>query len=63
MYVNGKMRPVETAPGMGDGELKENDGEDKFNYHIFDILSEFFLNSTMCPHGGTLHFLGNWHFL
>jgi hypothetical protein len=25
MYENGKMRPVETTPGMGGG-LKENDG-------------------------------------
>jgi hypothetical protein len=25
MYVNGKMRPVETIPGMGEG-IKENDG-------------------------------------
>jgi hypothetical protein len=26
MYVNGKMRPVETIPGMRGGEMKENDG-------------------------------------
>jgi hypothetical protein len=25
MHVNGKMRPVETTPGMGDG-IKENGG-------------------------------------
>jgi hypothetical protein len=25
MYVNGKMRPVETIPGMGRREIKEND--------------------------------------
>jgi hypothetical protein len=25
MYENGKMRPVETSPGMGEG-LKESDG-------------------------------------
>jgi hypothetical protein len=25
MYENGKMRPVETLPGMGGG-IKENDG-------------------------------------
>jgi hypothetical protein len=24
MYVNGKMRPVETVPGMWGGRLKEN---------------------------------------
>jgi hypothetical protein len=28
MYVNGKMRPVETVPGMG--EMKKNDGGGKF---------------------------------
>jgi hypothetical protein len=26
MYDNGKMRPVETTPGMGGGRIKENDG-------------------------------------
>jgi hypothetical protein len=32
-YENGKMRPAETIPGMGD---KENDGGGEFNYDIFD---------------------------
>jgi hypothetical protein len=27
MYESGKMRPVETFPGMGAGRIKENDGE------------------------------------
>jgi hypothetical protein len=26
MYESGKMRPVETIPLMGVGEMKENDG-------------------------------------
>jgi hypothetical protein len=26
MYENGKMRPVETIPGMGEGRIKNNDG-------------------------------------
>jgi hypothetical protein len=26
LYVNGKMRPVETIPGMRGGRIKENDG-------------------------------------
>jgi hypothetical protein len=26
MYINGKMRPAETTPGMGRGRIKENDG-------------------------------------
>jgi hypothetical protein len=32
MCVNGKMRPVETVPGMGGGEIKENGGGGEFNY-------------------------------
>jgi hypothetical protein len=27
MYQNEKMRPVETIPGMGRGNIKESDGE------------------------------------
>jgi hypothetical protein len=34
IYVNGKLRPVETIPRMGGGEKKENDGGDEFNYGI-----------------------------
>jgi hypothetical protein len=37
MYVNGKIIPVETVPGMG-GEINENDGGYEFNYDIFDTL-------------------------
>jgi hypothetical protein len=37
MYINGKMRPVETIPGMGEGGIKENVGGDEVNY---DILQE-----------------------
>jgi hypothetical protein len=28
------MRPGETIPGMGGGEIKENDGGGEFNYDI-----------------------------
>jgi hypothetical protein len=35
---NRKMRPVETIPRTRRGRIKENDGESKFNYDIFDIL-------------------------
>jgi hypothetical protein len=34
MYLNGKMRPVETLLGMGREEIKENDGGDEFNCAI-----------------------------
>jgi hypothetical protein len=36
MYVNGKMIPAETVPGMGGGG--NIDGEDEFKYDIFDTL-------------------------
>jgi hypothetical protein len=38
MYVHGKMRPVETIPGMGGRGIKENDGGGAFKYDIFDTL-------------------------
>jgi hypothetical protein len=31
MYVNGKMRPVQTIPGMWKGRKKGNDGGGTFN--------------------------------
>jgi hypothetical protein len=34
MYVSGKMRLVETIPGMGGGRIKENDGGGEFNYDL-----------------------------
>jgi hypothetical protein len=34
MYENGKIRCVETIPGMGEGKIKENDGRGEFNYEI-----------------------------
>jgi hypothetical protein len=38
VYANGKMIPVETIPGMGEGEIKENGEGDEFKYDIFDML-------------------------
>jgi hypothetical protein len=38
MYVNRKMRPVETILGMGEKGMKENGGGGEFKYNIFDIL-------------------------
>jgi hypothetical protein len=34
MHENGKMRPVETIPVIGEEGIKENDGGDEFNYDI-----------------------------
>jgi hypothetical protein len=36
MYVNGKMKPVETIPGMEEGVIKENERWGEFNCGIFD---------------------------
>jgi hypothetical protein len=33
-YENGKLRPIETLPGVGRKEIKENDGGGEFNYYI-----------------------------
>jgi hypothetical protein len=38
MYVNAKMTPGETIPGMGGGRIKENGGGREFKYVIFDTL-------------------------
>jgi hypothetical protein len=38
MYVNAKMIPVETVPGIGGEGLKESSGGGEFKYDIFDIL-------------------------
>jgi hypothetical protein len=46
MYVNRKMRPVETILRRNKGEIKENDGGAEFNY---DILLRTFVNATMYP--------------
>jgi hypothetical protein len=32
MYENGKMRPVETVPGIGRESIKENGRRGEFNY-------------------------------
>jgi hypothetical protein len=34
VYVNRKMRPVETTPATGGGRIKENDGGGEFNCDI-----------------------------
>jgi hypothetical protein len=38
MYENGKLRPVETIPGIAGQGIKENDGGGELNHEIFDIL-------------------------
>jgi hypothetical protein len=37
MYVNGKMRPAETVPGMG-VRIKEHGGGGEFKDDIVDML-------------------------
>jgi hypothetical protein len=36
VYVHAKMISVETVSGLGVREIKENIGEGKFKYDIFD---------------------------
>jgi hypothetical protein len=38
MYVSAKMIPVETAPGIRGGEMKESSGGGEFKNDIFDAL-------------------------
>jgi hypothetical protein len=39
MYENGKMRPVETVPGMGEVGIKENGGGGEFNYDLRTLVN------------------------
>jgi hypothetical protein len=34
MYVNRKMKPVQTIPGMRERGINENDGRDELNYDV-----------------------------
>jgi hypothetical protein len=34
MYINAKMIPIETIPGMGEEEIKESSGGGEFKYDI-----------------------------
>jgi hypothetical protein len=40
VYVNAKMIPVETIPGISGGEIKENGGGSEFKYDIYDTVQE-----------------------
>jgi hypothetical protein len=38
MYVNAKIIPVETLPGIRGGGMEDRSGGGKFKYDIFDTL-------------------------
>jgi hypothetical protein len=38
MYINAKMIPVETGPGIRGRGMKESSAGDEFKYDIFDTL-------------------------
>jgi hypothetical protein len=40
MYANGKMRSVETVPGVGEGNIQVNDGGYEFNHDIFKNIGK-----------------------
>jgi hypothetical protein len=46
MYENGKMRPVESVPGIGEGRVKENDGGEWIQ--LWNIVRNL-ANVTMYP--------------
>jgi hypothetical protein len=37
-YINAKMIPVETVPGIREGQIKESGRGHEFKYYIFDKL-------------------------
>jgi hypothetical protein len=45
VYVNGKIRPVETLPEIGGEQIEGNDGEGEFNY---EYIVRNFVNITIC---------------
>jgi hypothetical protein len=47
--VNGKMRPAETVPGMGGGEMKESDGGGEFSYDVLEVFVGSFVSNTVYP--------------
>jgi hypothetical protein len=38
IYVNGKLIPVETVPGMGEGRQRRAVEEDEFKDDVFDAF-------------------------
>jgi hypothetical protein len=50
MYVNAKMRPVETIAGMGGGVMKENGGGSKFNMLYLINCKNFCKCHNTTPH-------------
>jgi hypothetical protein len=38
MYINAKMIPVETVPGVREGAIEESSEVCEFKYDIFDTL-------------------------
>jgi hypothetical protein len=40
MYVNAKLIPAETIPGMGEGKIGEIGGRGKIKYDLFNTLQE-----------------------
>jgi hypothetical protein len=47
MLVNGKMRPAQIIPGMGEGEDKGKWERSEFKYDTFDIIVRTFANATI----------------
>jgi hypothetical protein len=41
MYISGKMRPVDTIPGVEGGGIEENDGGGEFQYDTFVYVTMY----------------------
>jgi hypothetical protein len=51
MYVNAKMIPFETAPGIRGGDIGERSRGGEFTYKIFDTyIVRIFVNAVMNPY-------------
>jgi hypothetical protein len=49
MYVNAKMIPVETVPGIREGRMKDRSRGGEFKYDIFDNIVRTFINANNVP--------------
>jgi hypothetical protein len=49
VYVNAKMIPVETVPGIGGVGVKDSSGRGEFEYDYIWYIVKTFVNDTMYP--------------
>jgi hypothetical protein len=47
VYITGKMRPVETISGKGEGWIKNIDGGNEFKYDIYNVNVTIYPSTTI----------------